>query len=479
MTLLVFAKSVFAVEVTILYWGDRFARDLPTPKSASDTTKVGGAAQLAAFVKTYRANNPDAFLFVAGGDLAGTLAARETKGVAPAKVLAKMKPDVYSPGVVDFSHGSRKLKEALTKSKLNAILGNVHQNEIGTFLPTFDDIRTANVKVAVTALLPPRLKELVPREGVLDLTIADPIATTKDFIKDRRENSDLIVILSQLGRNYDSLLAATVPGIDLIIEGHSRTTFDPLLQVGKTLIVSTGAKGLYLGKLRLEVESGTQLVTLIDHELISVESGVIRTDIDVKRAVKELEERYSRMKGDKVGTLLTNWNVDQFGPSNLPQWVADQMQQSTGSSKLALVNNLDFEAGIDRGDIHENQLYGVMPFDIPLIAFQIKGYEIRRVVERQVAGQLPFLTWSGVRVIVEQGISPEIIIEHDGALIDENEYAVVTNGLLWDRFLDETSLVPEVRPMFIFPITQYELMIEGVVKQKVISTPLDGRWMVR
>jgi len=201
--------------------------------------------------------------------------------------------------------------------------------------------------------------------------------------------------------------------------------------------------------------------------------------VETKRAVVEHEERFTRSKGKKLATLLTNWNIDPEGMANLPQWVADIMKQSTGSSKLAIVNNLDFEHGIDRGDLYNYALFNVIPFDVPLVAFQIKGYEIRRVIERQLAGQLPFLTWSGVRVISEEGKPLEIIIEQDGPLTNESEYAVVTNGLLWDRFSAETSLVPEVRPIFIFPITQYELMLESVSKQKVISTPLDARWMVR
>jgi len=465
--------------VTILYWGDRLARDIPNQKSVRDTTHVGGAAQLAGFVDSYRTGNPDAFLFVAGGDLAGTVAAYKTDGVAPAKVLGKINPDAYAPGIVDFTYGTEKLKSALKKGKINAISGNVHIDETGPFLPAYDDIRTGNVVVAVTSLLPARLKEMVPRDGVKSVTVADPVATARDFVKDRRDDSDLIVVLSQLGREYDSLLALNVPDIDLIIEGHSRTPFEKTFKVGKTFIVCSGPKGLLLGKLRLEVATDSSSVTLIEHDHIAIESGLIKPSIVVKRAVQELEDRFTRQRGDKVATLLTNWNVENDGPSNLPQWVADMMQQSSGSVKLALVNNLDFEKGFPRGDLYENDLFQIMPFEVPLVAFQIKGYEIRRVVEKQARGELPFLTWSGVNVLIENGKPSQILVRGEGPLQDESEYAGVTNGLLWDRFLKETSLVPDVRPIFIFPILQYQLMLETAGKQKVISTPLDGRWTVR
>ncbi len=471
--------NAFAVEITILYWGDRFARDFPARKSAEDTTLVGGAAQLAGMVKLYRDASPDVFLFVAGGDLSGTLAAYESKGATPAKVLGKIRPDVYGPGVVDFCFGRNELKKALTKGKIVSVLSNAYIEQTGQYLPPDIIVKSANVNVAVTAVLPSRLPELVPRDGVGDLTFSDPFSTTREFVKARRENSDLLVVLSQLGRGLDSLLAASIPGIDLIIEGHSRVPFKTPLEVGKTIIVSSGPRGMYLGKVKLEVSPDVHLVSLVDNELLPVESGVIRPDPTVKRTVIELEQRYTRKKGKKIATLLTNMNIDRDGPSNLPQWTADIMRQTSSSSKLAVVSNLDFERGIERGDLYEYDLFEVFPFDVPLVAFQIKGFEIRRVIERQVSSRIPFLTWSGLKVSEEGGKVSEIIVDSEGILTDDSEYAVVTNGFLWDRFKAETGLDPEVRPIFIFPVTQRQLMLETATRQRIISAPLDGRWTIR
>ncbi len=479
LTLLLTIRSALGVEVTILYWGDRFARDFPVRKSETDTTLIGGAAQLAGMVGTIRKANPDAFLFVAGGDLAGTLAASESKGVTPAKILRLFKPDAYGPGVVDFTHGVEQLKKALGKGRVGAVLSNVHLENEGRFLPSdtlFDD---GNVKVAVTALVPIRLPELVPRDGVKGLVVSDPFGITREFVKSRRQYADLLVVLSQLGREHDSLLAASIPGIDLIIEGHSRAPFDPILQVGRTLIVSSGPRGLYLGKVRLNVSTDVRQVDLIDHELLPVESGVERPDPIVKRSVFELEQRYERQKGKKIATLLTDWNIDPVAPANLPQWTADVMRQTSASTKLSLVNNLDFERGIKRGDLYENELCDVMPFDVPLVAFQIRGYEIRRIIEKCRSSALPFLTWSGLSVVIENEQVQEIVIDNEGSLRDRSEYAVVTNGLLWDRFKLETGLLPEVRPIFIFPITQRQLLLDAARRQRIISTPLDDRWIIR
>lgn len=468
-----------AEEVTILYWGDRFARDIPTLISKEESLYEGGAAQLAGMVDIYRHANLEAYLLVAGGDLAGSIAALKTEGVSPAKILGRMKPDAYGPGVVDFTFGYEKLSKALKQGKIKAVLGNAYIEGKGQFLPPDLTLASGKVKIAVTALAPARLTEMVPRDGVKNLTVSDPFGTARQFARSRRDNADLLVVLSQLGRELDSLLAVSIPEIDLIIEGHSRLPFETPLKVGKTLIVATGSHGKFLGKARLDVSTEFRQISLIDNELLPVKSGVIRPHQSIKQSVNEIEKRYAGLTGNRVATLLTDWNTDSNAPANLPQWTSDAMRQMSGSSALAVVCNLDFEQGVSRGELYENRLFETIPFESPLVAFQIKGYEIRKVIENQAAGKTPFLTWSGLNVLVENGKVLDIQVKDAGRLSDDSEFAVVTNGLLWDRLKSQTGLIPEIRPIFTFPVTQRQLMLETAKKQAVISTPLDGRWTVR
>ena len=66
----------------------------------------------------------------------------------------------------------------------------------------------------------------------------------------------LVVALSQLGLEEDARLAREVPGIDVILGGHSRA-LTPVPRVeGATLIVHAGAKGMRLGRLALEIAPG-------------------------------------------------------------------------------------------------------------------------------------------------------------------------------------------------------------------------------
>jgi 2',3'-cyclic-nucleotide 2'-phosphodiesterase (5'-nucleotidase family) len=470
--------SSFSAELTLLYWGDRYGQNFPTPKSERDTTSVGGAAQLAGLIETFRKASPATLVLAAGGDLAGSVASIHTEGEAPARVLGRIRPDVYAPGVVDFTFGTEALLKALKKGKVNAVLANAYLEGEGPLLPFDASFNCEGVKVAVTAVVPSRLKESITRDLVTTLSLSEPGTVVKDFIHTQRGKADVLVLLSQLGWEFDSLLARAMPELDVIIEGNYGERFDPPRQIGKTIIASSGPRGVVFGRLVLKVDPDAGTVVLQDSDFISVEPGICDRSIPVERVVVEQELRYTRSKGDEIATLMTDWNVDPNAPSNLPQWVADAMLTVSDVARLSLVNNADLGKGVPRGDLHERDVEEIMPFNTPLLAFQINGRELRRAIEMQAAGATPFMTWGGLRVTLEGNRVKEITIPNAVQMTDNSDFAVLTSGLVWDRFLELTGINPYNKPIFIFPMTLRELIHQRASRQKVISTPLDARWLV-
>ena len=78
-----------------------------------------------------------------------------------------------------------------------------------------------------------------------------------------KEKVDLVVCLSHTGtspvkeHSEDEKLARAVPGIDVIISGHTHTILPKPIVVGTTVIVSAGSYGAYLGRLTLDYAKGT------------------------------------------------------------------------------------------------------------------------------------------------------------------------------------------------------------------------------
>lgn len=88
---------------------------------------------------------------------------------------------------------------------------------------------------------------------------------------------DKIIALSHIGIGHDRTLAAEVPGIDVIIGGHSHVTASPPNVVGDTLIVQTGEYNTYLGELSLAFDEEGTIVDSTGR-LHKVEDGDIHPD---------------------------------------------------------------------------------------------------------------------------------------------------------------------------------------------------------
>jgi 2',3'-cyclic-nucleotide 2'-phosphodiesterase (5'-nucleotidase family) len=132
------------------------------------------------------------------------------------------------------------------------------------------------------------------------LTFADHVETAKTMTAALREKEkvDLVVCLSHTGtspvkaRSEDELLARAVPGIDVIISGHTHTILSAPIVVGTTVIVSAGSYGAYLGRLTLDYAKGNG-VTPAGYELLPV-AAHIPDDPDLARRISGFNEDLNR-----------------------------------------------------------------------------------------------------------------------------------------------------------------------------------------
>lgn len=89
-----------------------------------------------------------------------------------------------------------------------------------------------------------------------DFIFDDPIKTATGLVKKLRGQCAVVICLSHLGLAKDRELAERVPGIDLIVGGHSHVELHEPERVGRTTIVSTGAYARWLGKVEVDLRDG-------------------------------------------------------------------------------------------------------------------------------------------------------------------------------------------------------------------------------
>ncbi|WP_404334611.1 bifunctional metallophosphatase/5'-nucleotidase [Planococcus rifietoensis] len=102
-------------------------------------------------------------------------------------------------------------------------------------------------------------KEVVTVPG--DVSFADYTEAAKDAVAHFESiGIDKIVALTHIGVGHDRTLAKEVPGIDVIIGGHSHVTTNPPNQIGDTLVVQTGEYDTNLGELNVVFDEAGKIV---------------------------------------------------------------------------------------------------------------------------------------------------------------------------------------------------------------------------
>lgn len=138
-------------------------------------------------------------------------------------------------------------------------------------------IREVNgLKAGIFGLLGIDGIECAPTSGMNFRDYIEAAKTTVAAIKE--EGADVIICLSHCGTDGDGAngedfdLAKAVPDINVIISGHSHTTYAEPILCGSTIIVSAGEYLANLGSITLNVQNGA--VSLTDYALIPCDESV-------------------------------------------------------------------------------------------------------------------------------------------------------------------------------------------------------------
>ena len=256
-----------------------------TPATPNDDATRGGVARLATAIgaakATAAAEGTGALLLDAGDFMMGTpfefLATTASPELAMMHALGYDATTIGNHELDWTPHGLAGILQAavtngatvpILSSNMNFSAADPADDELqllanaGVILPKL--VKTVGgLKVGLFGLIGANAVQVTPQAAPLTF---DPIAVAAArMVKELRETDkvDLVIALSHSGIDHDgqgedAVLASKVPGIDIIISGHTHDTLVQPDRVGSTLIVTAGAYTAYLGELALTVRpSGT------------------------------------------------------------------------------------------------------------------------------------------------------------------------------------------------------------------------------
>lgn len=285
-----------------------------TPLTVGDDPTVGGIARLATVVRELVAEAPERTLVLDGGDflmvtLFHTLA--ETTG-SELRLLQAMGFDAAVLGNHEFDFRTdglaRIVRSALRGGPIpRLLLANI------TFDPDdpgddelaqlFDEgvitshamVERAGLRIGLFGIIGRRAAQVSPYAH--PARFDDPLATSRQMAtRLREEGADVVICLSHSGvwRQSDGgwdgedVELARLPGVDLVIGGHTHTPLPEPVLAGDSVVVQAGGEGSFVGHFELEVAGGHS--RLRDYRLLAIDDSVA-ADPEIHQRVEELKRR--------------------------------------------------------------------------------------------------------------------------------------------------------------------------------------------
>jgi len=258
--------------ITILHTNDTHSQIDPIPANDKSYAGKGGVARRATLVKRVRKQNPNTLLIDAGDAFQGTPYFNFFKGEVEFKTMSAIGYDVATLGNHEFDNGVDALASALRFAKFDLVSANydVRGTPLEGRIKRYVVREIQGVRIGLFGLGISPVALITP-ENFKGVTYNDPVAVSREVVKDLREKEQctLVVAMSHLGyykeaRNGvvgDSQVAEQVDGIDFIASGHTHTFMEqPVIvkQPGgqETLIFQVGRSGIYVGRVDFTFRSG-------------------------------------------------------------------------------------------------------------------------------------------------------------------------------------------------------------------------------
>lgn len=263
--------------------------------------KMGGADRIATVVKAIRADRPEALLLDGGDTWQGSLTALRTEGRDMVETFKALGTDAMTSHW-EFTLGIDRVREIVENELGYPFLGaNIFDATWDE--PAFDAYRMferGGARIAVIGQAFPYLPIANPGYMFPDLSFGvrqDRMAEVVAEVRDA--GADLVVLLSHNGFDVDRKLAQDVPGIDIILTGHTHDALPEPVLVGKTYLIASGSHGKFVSRLDLDIRDGE--LKALDHRLIPVFSDVIAPDPEMSALVDGLRAPYQAELSEVIG----------------------------------------------------------------------------------------------------------------------------------------------------------------------------------
>jgi len=402
------------LRLTVIHTNDFHSRHEPINRfSASCTTAdrdqgrcFGGAARAAAAIERARraaeAEGRVVVLLDAGDQFMGSLFYTHYRGDAEREVMNAIGYDAMTVGNHEFDNGPAnfaRFVESVRHPIVSANLDLTEEPALAGRIPGHVLINRGGLRIGVVGATTEETPS-ISSPGKVRFTPA-AAALARAAAAARAEGAQAVIALTHVGWEIDKALAASVPGLDLVVGGHSHTLLSnsaqgaagayptPIQGQGGRIVpvVQAGAYSRYLGRIDLDLDvSGRVSQASGDAtELLLGAPEDPAVAALVARLGGPLEETRSRIIGQARGEI--DQRACRAGECAMGNLVADAMLEAGRASgaEIALQNGGGLRAGFGSGPISFGDVLTVLPFSNTLATLKLRGSDLAAALEHGVS----------------------------------------------------------------------------------------------
>lgn len=299
--------------------------------------KAGGFAHIATLIKQLRSSRPGALLLDGGDTWQGSGTALWTRGqdmVDAAKLLGVDCMTMH----FECTYGQDRVKEIAEKhfaGSVEILAQNCKTQDFGDSVFSPYSMREVNnVKVAVIGQAFPYIPIANPRYFVPEWTFGIQEESMQETVDDARaKGATIVVVLSHNGMDVDLKMASRIRGIDAILGGHTHDATPRPIVVdspgGKTLVVSGGSNGKFVGVLDFDVRGGK--ISDYRYRLLPVFANLLPVDKEMEAHIAKVRAPYEDKLSEKLGVSETLLYRRGNFTGSFDQLILDALMQEKGA----------------------------------------------------------------------------------------------------------------------------------------------------
>jgi 2',3'-cyclic-nucleotide 2'-phosphodiesterase/3'-nucleotidase len=391
-----------------------------------------GLAKAATIIKQARRDEPNLLLIDSGDTIQGTPLAyyHNKKNNAPPDpmmlTMNALRYDAMTVGNHEYNFGLQVLNKAHSEAKFPWLSANTYKKGTDETAYTPYLVKEVNgVRVGILGLTTPGIPNWENAPNYAGLEFREPVAEAKKWtaILRERERVDVIVVAMHMGLGEDLRtgeknpgqvpneneairIAREVPGIDVILMGHTHRDV-PSLVINGALLTQADYWGRHVARVDLYLEKdggGRWHMAAKSSRTIAVDDRV-EADAEISKLAEPYDRETQGWLNHVIGESSAELNATQarFRDTAILDLI-QRVQLEAGRADVSMAASFNPEASIARGPVTVRDIAGLYIYENTLVTLEVTGQQIKDALEHSARYFLAYVPGRKAAELVDEKI---------------------------------------------------------------------------